>query len=165
MIPNKLRLLAVAAFLIIVPATGSAQSASQAAQMLQSNPGLLRELRSRIMSSGLTPDQVRARLRAEGYPEDLLDAYLPGGTESGVESTGTTGVAPGEDVFNAISALGIVDTVDATTLRCSVESLDTTLVAADTFALDASRRSPTSASSRRSAPRERGGSPLATASP
>ena len=133
MIPTKLRLLAVAAFLIIVPAAGDAQSSSQAAQMLQSNPGLLRELRSRIMSSGLTPDQVRARLRAEGYPEDLLDAYLAGGAESGVENTGTTGAAPGDDVFSAISALGIVDTLDVTTLRCSVQALDTTLVAADTI--------------------------------
>ncbi|HEX2723758.1 MAG TPA: SLBB domain-containing protein, partial [Gemmatimonadaceae bacterium] len=134
MIPNKLRSLGFAAFLIIVPALGSAQSSSQAAQMLQANPGLLRELRSRILSSGLTPDQVRARLRAEGYPEDLLDAYLSGGSESGVERTGTTGAVPSDDVFGAISALGIVDTVDATTLRCSVEALvdDTTLTASDT---------------------------------
>ena len=133
MISNKLRLLAVAAFLVVVPASGFGQTSSQAAQMLQSNPGLLRELRSRIMSSGLTPDQVRARLRAEGYPEDLLDAYLQGGSESGLEDVGTTGAPPGSDVFSAISALGIVDTLDATTLRCSVEALDTTLTAADTI--------------------------------
>ena len=88
--------------------------------MLQANPGLLRELRSRIMSSGLTPDQVRARLRAEGYPENLLDAYLSGGAESGVEDQGTTG-APTDQVIDAVSQLGIVDTVDATRLRCSVE--------------------------------------------
>ncbi len=133
----KLRLLAVAAILFIVPSPGSAQSASQAAQMLQSNPGLLRELRSRILSSGLTPDQVRARLRAEGYPEDLLDAYLAGGSESGLENTGTTGAAanPSEEVFGAITSLGIVDTTYATNLRCSVEALgnDTALTAADTL--------------------------------
>jgi polysaccharide export outer membrane protein len=134
----KLRLAAFAAFLFIAPAFLEAQSASQAQQMLQSNPGLLRELRSRILSSGLTPDQVRARLRAEGYPENLLDAYLSGGAESGVENLGTTGTQlPGEDVFSAISALGIVDTVDATTLRCSVEALsaDTILTAADTLGI------------------------------
>jgi len=27
-----------------------------------------------------TPDQIRARLTAEGYPANMLDAYLPGGT-------------------------------------------------------------------------------------
>ena len=138
----NLRFAALAAFLFIAPAALLAQSASQAQQMLQANPGLLRELRSRILSSGLTPDQVRARLRAEGYPENLLDAYLSGGSESGVESTGTTGVAvPQEDVFNAISALGIVDTVDATTLRCSVEALseDTVLTAADTLGIGRER--------------------------
>lgn len=129
---NKLRLLALAAFLFIVPSLVTAQSSSQAQQMLESNPGLLRELRSRILSSGLTPDQVRARLRAEGYPENLLDSYLPGGGESGVESTGTTGTQA--DVFEAVTALGIVDTVDATSIRCSVEALsdDSTLTAADT---------------------------------
>ena len=104
--------------------------------MLQANPGLLRELRSRILSSGLTPDQVRARLRAEGYPENLLDAYLSGGTESGVEDVGTTGTAP-DQAINAVRALGIVDTVDATRLRCSVEALtnDTVLTAADTLGI------------------------------
>lgn len=134
----KLRLAALAAFLFIAPSALEAQSAAQAQQMLQANPGLLRELRSRILSSGLTPDQVRARLRAEGYPENLLDAYLSGGSDSGVENTGTTGaVVPTEDVFSAISSLGIVDTVDATTLRCSVEALtpDTVLTAADTLGI------------------------------
>src|SRR5687767_4951421 len=125
MIPNKLRLLAVAAFLIIVPATGSAQSASQAAQMLQSNPGLLRELRSRIMSSGLTPDQVRARLRAEGYPETLLDAYLPGAT--GIPDS----TISSDDVFLALGELGIADTTDLALLRCGI-NVDT-LTVSDTL--------------------------------
>ena len=49
--------------------------------MLQTNPALFQQLRQKIMTSGLTPDQVRARLRAEGYPENLLDAYLPGAPE------------------------------------------------------------------------------------
>ena len=75
---NKLRLLAVAAFLFIAPSLAAAQTSSQAQQMLEANPDLVRELRARILSSGLTPEQVRARLRAEGYPEDLLDAYLSG---------------------------------------------------------------------------------------
>ncbi|HZJ01242.1 MAG TPA: SLBB domain-containing protein [Gemmatimonadaceae bacterium] len=129
MISNKLRLLAVTAFLFIAPSLGQAQTAEQVMQ----NPALLRELRARIMSSGLSPDQVRARLRAEGYPENLLDAYLSGGDAS-AEQTGTTGTGTQADVLGAVSALGIVDTVDALTLRCSAQILsgDTTLTAKDT---------------------------------
>ena len=91
--------------------------------MLQ-NPALLQQLRQKIMTSGLTPDQVRARLRAEGYPENLLDAYLPGG--SGADSTATT-----EDVFSAISQLGIADTVEVELLRCGVNT--DTLTVPDTL--------------------------------
>src|SRR4029079_15513567 len=126
---NKLRLLAVTAFLFIAPSLALAQTAEQVMQ----NPALLRELRARIMSSGLSPDQVRARLRAEGYPENLLDAYLSGG-DAAAEQTGTTGTGTQADVLGAVSALGIVDTVDALTLRCSAQVLsgDTTLTAKDT---------------------------------
>ena len=125
----KLRLLTVAAFLFIVPSLAAAQTPEQVLQ----NPALLRELRSRIMSSGLTPDQVRARLRAEGYPENLLDAYLSSGGEQ-AESMSGTGTGTQEDILSAISALGIVDTADALALRCNPELLkaDTTVTAADT---------------------------------
>jgi protein involved in polysaccharide export with SLBB domain len=125
----KLRLLAVTAFLFLAPALAWSQSPEQVMQ----NPQLLRELRSRIMSSGLSPDQVRARLRAEGYPENLLDAYLSG-ADAGTEGTGTTGTSSQSDILNAVSSLGIIDTVDALTLRCSAQILsgDTTLTARDT---------------------------------
>lgn len=39
-------------------------------EMLRRNPELIRQY---IRGSGLTPDQIRARLRSAGYPEDLLD--------------------------------------------------------------------------------------------
>jgi polysaccharide export outer membrane protein len=114
---NRLRLLACSALVIFAPVLGAAQTPSptDAQRMLESNPALLQQLRARIMSSGLTADQVRARLRAEGYPETLLDAYLPGGG-SGAEvvNTGTP-----DDVYNAIAQLGIVDTLEAETLRCA----------------------------------------------
>ena len=100
--------------------------------MLQQNPALLEQLRQRILTSGLTPDQVRARLRAEGYPENLLDAYLPGGATS--DST-----ANQEDVLCAITQLGIADSTEVALLRCGVNP-DTlagpdTLVAGDTVEL------------------------------
>ena len=52
----------------------------QAQILLQTRPDLVAQLRQRFATSGLTREQVHARLRAEGYPEDLLDAYLPGMT-------------------------------------------------------------------------------------
>ena len=124
----KLRLLAVAAFLFIVPSLSPAQTPEQVLQ----NPQLLQELRSRIMSSGLTPDQVRARLRAEGYPENLLDAYLGQGEAADAGAAAAT-AGNQEDILSAISALGIVDTVDALAMRCAQPNVnDTTLTAADT---------------------------------
>jgi polysaccharide export outer membrane protein len=96
------------------PALAQNPSSAQAQQMLQNNPALLQQLRQKIMTSGLTPDQVRARLKAEGYPENLLDAYLPGGT-----ATPDNASSP-EEVFSAISKLGIADTAEVDLLRCGV---------------------------------------------
>ena len=72
-------------------------SAAQAEQLLRSRPELVSQLQSRIAGSGLTPDQIRARLRAEGYPEGLLDAYL--------NQRGGDVAAPTDDVFSAVRAL------------------------------------------------------------
>ncbi len=108
----------VTAGLIFLSTSASAQNptAAQAQQMLQNNPALIQQLRQRVLTSGLTPDQVRARLRAEGYPENLLDAYLPGG--AGTPDTAT----PSEDVFSAIAQLGIADTTEVDLLRCGVDT-------------------------------------------
>ncbi|MEO5589449.1 MAG: polysaccharide biosynthesis/export family protein, partial [Gemmatimonadaceae bacterium] len=135
---NQLRALLAAAFLFFVPSLGEAQSASQAQQMLQANPEMLRELRSRILSSGLTPDQVRARLRAEGYPESLLDSYLQdGGSSQSDNAASGAPRASDNDVLDAISALGIVDTVDVFSLRCrsALTDSDSTLRPADTLGI------------------------------
>jgi protein involved in polysaccharide export with SLBB domain len=83
--------------------------------MLQSNPALLQQLRQRIMTSGLTPDQVRARLKAEGYPETLLDAYLPGSSENPGDVP-----LPGDDVYTAMTRLGIADTAEVDLIRCGI---------------------------------------------
>jgi len=108
-------LLTVAGLLLLAaPATAQNPSSAQAQQMLQTNPALVQQLRQKIMTSGLTPDQVRARLRAEGYPETLLDAYLPGGT-AGPES-----MASADDVFSAIAQLGLADTLEVDLLRCGI---------------------------------------------
>lgn len=124
---SKLRSFFLCACFLAAAAPLSAQnpSTAQAQQMLQNNPVLLQQLRQRIMTSGLTPDQVRARLRAEGYPETLLDAYLPGSTGM-PDSTIST-----EDVFAAITQLGIADTTEVDLLRCGIDT--DTLAITDTL--------------------------------
>jgi len=81
----------------------------QAQILLQTRPDLVSQLRQRFATSGLTREQVHARLRAEGYPEDLLDPYLPGMT-----GTPTT---PTADVFSAVRALGIADSADVAAMQ------------------------------------------------
>ena len=66
--------------------------------MLQ-QPGMADQLRTRLRQSGLTPEQIRARLLASGYPAGLLDAYLTIGSEPVPE--------PGAQVLSAIAVLGI----------------------------------------------------------
>ena len=100
---------------LIAPAALSAQNPTrptpeQAAVLLQTRPELVQQLRARMESSGLTPQQIRARLKAEGYPEDLLDQYLTGGRTSGSS-------APTSQVFSAIRALGITDSTDVDDLE------------------------------------------------
>src|SRR5947208_5409921 len=114
---SKLSSLLLVAVLAVLSTPAAAQNPAQAQQMLQNNPALLQQLRQRILTSGLTPDQVRARLRAEGYPENLLDAYLPGSTATAADVG-----APSPQVFSAITALGIADPADIAQLRCDVES-------------------------------------------
>ena len=112
----KISLSHLAASLLLVAAfatAGAAQQlpATQQAQQMLQNPDLVNQLRQQLMTSGLTPDQVRARLTAEGYPPKMLDAYLPGGTAGARDSL------PGDDVFNAMRALGVSDSADVETLR------------------------------------------------
>src|SRR6266478_9267680 len=72
------------------PATSVAQNpplppSSQAQQALQQaalqNPGLADSIRRRLEASGLTPEQVRARLAASGYPAGEPGSTLLGGED------------------------------------------------------------------------------------
>ncbi|MFL5619606.1 MAG: SLBB domain-containing protein [Gemmatimonadaceae bacterium] len=109
-----LRSLVVAAYFLL-PTLADAQvpttrpTPEQAQTLLQTRPDLVAQLRQRFATSGLTRQQVHDRLRAEGYPENLLDAYLPG----------MTGEAPTptDDVFAAVRSLGVVDSADVEAMR------------------------------------------------
>jgi polysaccharide export outer membrane protein len=107
------RALIASAFLCVggqaVAAQQPARPTPDQARAMLANPQVVERLRQSIVTSGMTRDQIRARLRAEGYPEDLLDAYLPG-------AAGAAG-APGADVFNAVELLGIADSADVEVLQ------------------------------------------------
>jgi len=111
----SVRSLLVAVFVFGAAVAGAQTPGSgQVQQLLQSNPQLLQQLQQRIATSGLTPDQIRSRLQAQGYPSNLLDSYLGSG------SAGASGMPPTPEVFSAVTQLGIADTTDLTPLRCGV---------------------------------------------
>jgi polysaccharide biosynthesis/export protein len=87
-----------------LPAQAVAQrpTAAQAETMLRARPDLAEQLRARLLESGLSSAQIRARLQAEGYPSNFLDSYLPGADED------STAVPTGE-VFAAVRLLGLDD--------------------------------------------------------
>jgi polysaccharide biosynthesis/export protein len=126
------------AFLLVVLLSAAAHaqqipSPAQAQQMLRNDPSLIGRLQQMMQSSGLTPDQVRERLKASGYPDSLLDAYLPGGR---VDTTMT----PGADIFAAVRALGIGDStlVDSLTRNARINRRDH--ARADSLFLDTLQR-------------------------
>ncbi len=119
--PRRLAVLLGAALLALA-ATASAQiptqvppgerlpTADEARDLLQDQPGLVDQLRERLSQSGLSADQVRSRLRAAGYPEELLDQYMPGADT-------TMDVRPGPRTLDAVRALGILSPEEADSLR------------------------------------------------
>lgn len=128
----NLRSLLVTVVVFGGPAAAAAQrpTPDQAQQMLQNNPALIQQLQQRIATSGMTPDQIRARLRAAGYPENMLDAYLPSGS-----GTTASAASNGSDIFAAVRQLGIADSLDAALMRCGINPDTLTLpVTTDTGA-------------------------------
>jgi protein involved in polysaccharide export with SLBB domain len=108
----------------------------QAQQLLQTRPDLIGQLQAQLRSSGLTPDQIKARLRAEGYPENLLDAYLPNANGTTTTPTGL----PSDDVFGAMRALGLADTLAVDSLRLQARKQRKTQEQLDSAFLDTLNR-------------------------
>jgi protein involved in polysaccharide export with SLBB domain len=124
--------------MVLVPAVAGRAAAQQppltGAQIeaLRRNPALVREY---IRASGLTPDEIRARLQGAGYPATLLDGYLP-------DSPGEA-AAPGAREMEALAALGL-----PFTLAQQMLPLDTGLVTrpaapSRVFGVEAFRRTTT----------------------
>src|SRR5881409_84374 len=118
-----------------LPPPSQAQGALQ--QAVQQNPGLPDIIRQRILQSGLSAEQVRARLAASGYPANLLDAYLSGTVSGAALPAGALELA-------AIQALGVPP------VEQSLLSVDTgmirmrgTNVSSRVFGVDVFRRTTT----------------------
>jgi protein involved in polysaccharide export with SLBB domain len=104
----------------------------QARRLLETRPDLVALLRREIASSGLSADQIRARLVAAGYPEDILDAYLTP-RSGGTPSSG----APSGSIADAVSALGLMDSTNTSELRGLIRGRATSLTGRDSSVLDA----------------------------
>jgi polysaccharide biosynthesis/export protein len=101
-------------------------SPAEAEQILRTRPEVVHQLRERLEASGLTPAQIRARLQAEGYPSSLLDAYLAGSDEE-------PSTLPGDEVFSAVRALGIIEAAELDTLRRAVSPRRITVAQIDSL--------------------------------
>jgi polysaccharide biosynthesis/export protein len=89
--------------MLLSPCALSAQklpTTAKAEQLLATRPDLVAQLQAKILSSGLTVDQIHARLKALGYPENMLDEYLPGGPGK---------ASPTDSALLASKALGFGD--------------------------------------------------------
>jgi protein involved in polysaccharide export with SLBB domain len=95
--------------LIVVASDLTAQVPTQAEalRMLQEDP---EGVRQRLLTSGLSPNEIRARLRAAGVPASALDTFLATGPlDAGSAVTG--------EALSALQALGMtVDTPDGVEL-------------------------------------------------
>jgi protein involved in polysaccharide export with SLBB domain len=116
----------IALLLATGPLIAQRPTADEARALLQSNPDLVAQLRSKLSTSGLTPEQVRARLRAEGYPENLLDPYLEG-------SSLPAGAQPDPAVYDAMRALGVADSLEMSALQRMPPDVEEDEVICDTI--------------------------------
>ncbi len=134
---------AVTFLLLAAPVVRAQQvpTPAQARRLLEARPDLIAQLRREIANTRMTPDQIRARLRAVGYPEDFLDSYI-GRPRTGRDSLDTPPVS--EDILDAVAALGITDSVDTAQLRDELKRRRGTLVGRDSMRVDDVRLEPDS---------------------
>ena len=83
----------------------------EAESLLRDRPEMVAQLRQRLQTSGMSPLQVRARLRAAGYPDSLLDQVMGASTSDPVARVHT------DSLIGALRSLGVMDSADATVLR------------------------------------------------
>ena len=87
--------------------TRSAAARAQAAM----NDSLIRvRIAAQVKVSGMTPDQIRARLQAQGYSNDVINQIVGGSAADSVAA-----LTP--DVFEALRSLGIMDSTRLDSIR------------------------------------------------
>ena len=108
------RALVAALALAAVPVVARAQQIPTPAQAQQAlnDPAIIARIRQELQNSGMTPDQIRQRLTAMGYPSSMLDQVLASGG-TGADSSLT--LTP--DMFAAVRQLGVMDTTALDSLR------------------------------------------------
>lgn len=87
------------------PSDGLAQvpSAAEAQRLLRENPELVRQ---RLVESGMTEAEVRARLASMGYPSDGLDAVMAGQNLGAASAgAGTFGAAQSADGLERVESM------------------------------------------------------------
>ena len=128
--PNMRTLMAAAVVCIVGPDALRAQEPAPPEIVVGpvARPEAVQRLRQLIQNSGLTPEQIRARLFAAGYPSELLDPYFPSGPARKPQPT--------NEVFSAIQELGLADASDVAYLR----SFEADAAAAIRAALDSAQR-------------------------
>ena len=97
--------LLVLMLVVRAPLVAQAPPPEEARRLLETRPDLAAQVRSQVLSSGLSADQIRSRLVAAGYPADLLDGYLP-------NLPATASGATDDRVFAAVRALGLTDALE-----------------------------------------------------
>lgn len=127
----KFALVVIALVMIGSVASASAQTAAQA-QAAMSDPQIRAQILARIRSSGMTPDQIRAQLRAAGYGDDVINQLV--GSSAG-QSTGMVS----EDVFAAVKSLGVIDSASLDAMRLQGTMRRTARERADSILLDSLR--------------------------
>lgn len=103
-------------------------------EALRRNPELVRQ---QLQQSGLSPDQIRSRLRDAGYPENALDAYLTSG------QTGLPAPTLGTTELAAFAALGLPFQTARALLPVDSGLVTRPQLRSRVFGVDAFRRSTT----------------------
>src|SRR5207247_7651 len=96
---------------------------------LISDPAIRAQILTKLKSSGLTPDQIRAQLKGMGYSDEIIDVLATG---SLADST----VMLSEDLFAAVKSLGIMDSTAVDSLRTPYMSRKRRRATTDTLLLD-----------------------------
>ncbi len=91
-----------------------------ARELLQRDPEMQRRIADAIANSGMSQEQLRARLRAAGYDESLLDSYL---NAPGQAQPGALGLPGLRGELDAVRELGLVAETEADSLLALIDSM------------------------------------------